>query len=62
MRVESLELIVKECPWYNVERRELERRIIERIGVREWDSIKEEEEDMEFVLGSLEGRGDVTEE
>lgn len=60
--MESLEHIVRECPWYNEERRELERRIIERIGAQEWNNIKEEEEDMEFVLGSLEGRGDVTEE
>ena len=61
-RVESLEHIVRECPWYNEERRELERRIIERIGAQEWNNIKEEEEDMEFVLGFLEGRGEVEEE
>ena len=48
---ETLEHLIKECPWYEDERREYERSVIERIGDQEWERIREGEEDMEYILG-----------
>ena len=42
---------MKERPWYNEESRALERKITEKTGAQKWNDIKEEDEDMEFILG-----------
>ena len=60
--VESLEHLIKVCPWYREERDKLERSIVQRVGVQTWENIKGGDNDMEFILGINKEEGDVTEE
>ena len=59
--VETLEHVIKECPWYERERQNLEMEVRRKIGDQTWERVKEEEGDMEYLLGMDKTEGDLTE-
>ena len=56
---ETLEHVIIECPKYEEERGELMERIIGKIGTREWNEIRNGEEELKYILGFTMERGNL---
>ena len=57
--IENLEHLIIECPKYEIEREEMIRRIVTKIGREKWEEIKEEEDGLRHLLGFTEEIGDL---